>query len=119
MRLSFGYEKRELMYDNTNRPRAAIIGTGFGGLAAAIRLSARGFFVTLFEKRDKPGGRAYVLEKDGYKFDMGPTVVTAPHLFEELFQLSGKKMSDHVDLRSVDPFYAVRFDDGTAFDYTA
>ncbi len=99
-------------------PHAVVIGSGFGGLAAAIRLGAKGYRVTVIEKRDKPGGRAYVLEKDGYKFDMGPTVVTAPHLFEQLFELSGKKMSDHVELRSVDPFYAVRFDDGTSFDYT-
>jgi phytoene desaturase len=78
----------------------------------------RGYRVTLLEKRDKPGGRAYCVERDGYTFDMGPTVVTAPQLFEELWQISGKKMSDHVDLRSVAPFYAVRFHDGTAFDYT-
>ena len=99
-------------------PHAIVIGTGFGGLAAAVRLSARGFRVTVLEQRERPGGRAYVLKKDGYTFDIGPTVVTAPHLFEELFTLSGKNMADFVDMRKVEPFYAVRFHDGTAFDYT-
>jgi len=104
---------------NANQPqRAVIIGSGFGGLAAAIRLSARGYRVTVIEKRDRPGGRAYCLKKDGYVFDMGPTVVTAPQLFEELWEISGKRMSDYVDLRPVEPFYAVHFHDGTAFDYT-
>lgn len=106
------------MSETTTAPKAVVIGAGFGGLAAAVRLTAKGYQVTLVEQRDKPGGRAYVLEKDGYTFDMGPTVVTAPQLFEELFALSGKKMSDYVDLRKVEPFYAVRFHDGTAFDYT-
>jgi phytoene desaturase len=106
------------MNDTNAKTSAVVIGAGFGGLAAAIRLSAKGYAVTVLEKRDKPGGRAYVLEKNGYKFDMGPTVVTAPHLFEELFSLSGKRMADYVDMRSIDPFYAVRFNDGTAFDYS-
>jgi len=101
-----------------DNPTAVVIGTGFGGLAAAIRLSARGYRVTMFERRDKPGGRAYHVEKDGYVFDMGPTVVTAPQLFEELWEISGKKMADYVDIRAVDPFYWVRFDDGTSFNYT-
>lgn len=103
---------------NETRSKAVVIGSGFGGLAAAIRLNARGYDVTVLEKRDKPGGRAYCLKRDGYAFDMGPTVVTAPQLFEELWEMSGKRMSDYVDLRAVDPFYAVRFHDGTAFDYT-
>ncbi len=106
------------MSERTDRPRAVVIGSGFGGLAAAIRLGAKGYRVTVLEKRDKPGGRAYVLQKNGYTFDMGPTVVTAPHLFEELWTLSGKRMADHIDMKSVEPFYAVRFHDGTAFDYT-
>ena len=106
------------MFDANSTPRAIIIGAGFGGLAAAIRLSVRGYDVTVAERRDKPGGRAYVFEKNGYTFDMGPTVVTAAHLFEELFSLSGKRLSDHVDMRKIEPFYAVRFHDGTTFDYT-
>lgn len=107
-----------MMTSSTKNPSAVVIGTGFGGLAAAIRLGARGYRVTMFEKRDKAGGRAYCVQKNGHVFDMGPTVVTAPHLFEELWTLSGKRMSDYVDIRQVDPFYWVRFDDGTSFDYT-
>ena len=102
----------------SRRPHAVIIGTGFGGLAAAIRLGARGYKVTMLERRDKPGGRAYVYEQDGFKFDGGPTVITAPFLFEELWQLCGKNMHDYIDLRPVAPFYRIRFDDGDVFDYT-
>ncbi len=102
----------------TARPHAVVIGSGFGGLAAAIRLGARGYRVTVLEKLDAPGGRAYVHRQDGFTFDAGPTVVTAPHLFEELWQLCGCRMADDVDLRPVAPFYRVRFDDGTLFDYS-
>ena len=65
--------------------RAAVVGSGFGGLAVAIRLQAAGVQTTVFEARDKPGGRAYVYEQDGFVFDGGPTVITAPHVFEDLF----------------------------------
>jgi phytoene desaturase len=99
-------------------PHAVIIGSGFGGLAAAIRLGARGYRVTVLERRDKPGGRAYVYEQDGFRFDGGPTVVTAPYLFEELWQLAGREMRDDIDLRPVTPFYSIRFHDGTTFDYS-
>ncbi len=95
-----------------------VIGSGFGGLAAAVRLGARGYRVTVLERRDQPGGRAYVFRDKGFVFDAGPTVVTAPFLFEELWQLAGKKMSDHIDMRPVSPFYRIRFDDGLVFDYT-
>jgi phytoene desaturase len=101
----------------TPTPRVVVIGAGFGGLAAAIRLQARGFRTTLVEKRDQPGGRAYVYRDKGFAFDGGPTVVTAPFLFEELFQLAGKKMEDHLELVPVDPFYRIRFSDGRIFDY--
>ncbi len=100
------------------RPHAVVIGSGFGGLAAAVRLGARGYRVTVLEKADAPGGRAYVHRQDGFVFDAGPTVVTAPFLFEELWALCGRKMSDDVDMRPVTPFYRVRFQDGTHFDYT-
>lgn len=100
------------------KPHAVVIGSGFGGLAAAIRLGARGYRVTVLEKLDAPGGRAYVHRQDGFTFDAGPTVVTAPHLFEELWQLCGRRMADDVDLRPVAPFYRVRFDDGRSFDYS-
>jgi phytoene desaturase len=95
-----------------------VIGAGFGGLAAAIRLQARGFKVTLIDKRDLPGGRAYVYRDAGFAFDGGPTVVTAPFLFEELFALAGRKMEEHLQLVPVDPFYRIRFHDGRVFDYT-
>lgn len=100
------------------RPHAVVIGSGFGGLAAAVRLGARGYRVTVLEKADAPGGRAYVHRQDGFVFDAGPTVVTAPFLFEELWALCGRTMSDDVELRPVTPFYRIRFEDGTYFDYT-
>ncbi|MGA3122277.1 MAG: phytoene desaturase [Polyangiaceae bacterium] len=98
--------------------RAIVIGSGFGGLAAAVRLGARGWDVTILERSDRPGGRARVWKSDGFTFDAGPTVITAPFLFEELWALCGKRMADHVDLRAVSPFYRIRFHDGSIFDYT-
>jgi len=98
--------------------RAVVIGSGFGGLAAAVRLGARGYDVTVCEKLDKPGGRAYVYEQDGFVFDAGPTIVTAPFLLEELWELCGRKMADDIDLRAINPFYRIRFDDGSHFDYS-
>ncbi|MEZ4406064.1 MAG: FAD-dependent oxidoreductase [Polyangiales bacterium] len=83
---------------STDRRRhAVVIGSGFGGLAAAVRLGARGWRVTVLEKNDQPGGRARVFRDQGFTFDAGPTVVTAPFLFEELWSLCGKKMSDDID----------------------
>lgn len=99
------------------RLSAAVIGSGFGGLAAAIRLQALGFDTTIYEQRDKPGGRAYVYEQDGFIFDAGPTVITAPHCLEELFTLAGRQMSDYVEMLPVAPFYRLRWADGTEFDY--
>lgn len=100
------------------RERAVIIGAGFGGLAAAVRLAARGYHVTVVDRLASPGGRAVVRERQGFVFDSGPTVITAPWLFEELWTLAGKKLSDDVDLRPVTPFYRIRFADGSLFDYT-
>jgi phytoene desaturase len=97
------------------RPHAIVIGAGFGGLAAAVRLGARGWRVTILEKLDAPGGRAYVFRQDGYSFDAGPTIITAPYLLEELWTLCGRRMADDVTLRAMDPFYRIRFDDGTWF----
>ena len=102
----------------SGEPTAIVVGSGFGGLAAAIRLSVMGYKVTVLEKLDGPGGRGYVRKKDGFTFDGGPTIVTVPFLFEELWALCGKKFSDDVDLRLMDPFYRVRFNDGTHFDYS-
>jgi phytoene desaturase len=98
-------------------PHAVVIGSGIGGLAAAIRLGARGFRVTVLERLDAPGGRAYVHKQDGFTFDAGPTIVTAPFLLRELWNLCGKRFEDDVDLRLMSPFYRIRFDDGKVFDY--
>jgi len=97
---------------------AVIIGSGFGGLAAAIRLVARGYQVTICEQLDAPGGRAYVYRQDGFTFDAGPTIVTAPFLLEDLWSLFNRKFADDVNLIPVDPFYRIRFDDGSHFDYS-
>ncbi len=99
-----------------DRPHAVVIGSGFGGLAAAVRLGAKGYRVTVLEKLDAPGGRAYVHRQDGFTFDAGPTIITAPFLFEELWQLCGRRLADDVVLKPVSPFYRIRFDDGAVFD---
>ncbi|CAM8649019.1 COG1233 Phytoene dehydrogenase and related proteins [Oxalobacteraceae bacterium] len=99
-------------------PTALVIGSGFGGLAAAIRLSCKGYQVQVLEKLDAPGGRAYVHRQDGFTFDAGPTIITAPQLLEELWALCGKKLSDDITLKPIEPFYRIRFDDGTHFDYS-
>jgi phytoene desaturase len=96
---------------------AVVIGAGFGGLALAIRLQAAGVRTTLLEKRDQPGGRAYVYRDQGFTFDAGPTVITDPSAIEELFTLSGKKLADYVDMLPVAPFYRLCWEDGTQFDY--
>ncbi|WP_118858236.1 phytoene desaturase [Sphingomonas mesophila] len=96
---------------------AAIIGSGFGGLALAIRLQSAGIATTIFEARDKPGGRAYYWEKNGHVFDAGPTVITDPDCLKELWALSGADMADDVTLVPVSPFYRLNWPDGTNFDY--
>jgi phytoene desaturase len=100
-----------------DRPHALVIGAGVGGLAAAIRLGAKGYRVTVVDRLDGPGGRAYTYRQDGFTFDAGPTIITAPYLFEELWTLCGKRMADHVELRPSDPFYRITFDDGQHFTY--
>jgi phytoene desaturase len=101
----------------SNKLRAGVIGSGLGGLAAAIRLQSSGIQTTIYEKRDLPGGRAYVFKDKGFTFDAGPTVITAPHCLEELFELSGRKLSDYVELMPVEPFYRLKWEDGVSFDY--
>jgi len=98
--------------------RLAVIGSGFGGLAAAIRLQAQGISTVVYEARDKPGGRAYVYEDKGFTFDAGPTVITAPNCLEELFEVAGRSMADYVELLPVHPFYRLLWDDGDSMDYT-
>lgn len=98
--------------------KIVIIGSGFGGLAAAIRLQAKGMQVTLLEKNAKVGGHAYQLVKDGYTFDMGPSIITAPDLIQRLFECAGTRMEDYLDLIKLDPFYRIYFHDGSSLDYT-
>lgn len=95
----------------------AVIGSGFGGLATAVRLQAKGYQVRLFESRAQPGGRAYVYRQDGFTFDAGPTVITAPFLLDEIFAAAGRRTADYIDLVPVDPFYRIEFHDGRAFEY--
>lgn len=97
--------------------KVIVIGSGFGGLTAAIRLQAKGYDVEIVEKRDKPGGRAYVYEQDGFTFDGGPTIITAPWLIHELFELAGKRTEDYLTMVKLNPYYNVRFEDGTVFHY--
>ncbi len=98
--------------------QAVVIGSGLGGLAAAVRLRAAEWRVTVLEALDQPGGRARVFHRDGFTFDAGPTVITAPHLIAELFELVGRDPRDYFSLVPVDPFYRIHFDDGSTFDYT-
>ena len=120
----------------TASPTATVIGSGFGGLSLAIRLQGMGFQVTMLEKLDKAGGRAYVREQDGFYFDMGPTVITVPQFIEELLsiEIGDDSLETHdfpddvnpvdypntkryCDIRPIFPFYRIYFDDGTYFDY--
>ncbi len=98
--------------------RACVIGAGFGGLALAIRLQSAGIATTLIEARDKPGGRAYAWEREGFTFDAGPTVITDPACLRELWALSGRDMADDVTLLPVTPFYRLNWPDGVNFDYS-
>ena len=102
----------------SSKSSAIVIGSGFGGLALAIRLQSKGIATTIVEARDRPGGRAYVWKRDGYTFDAGPTVITDPGCLEELWALSGSRMSEDVSLMPVDPFYRLIWNDGTQFDYS-
>lgn len=98
--------------------KAAIIGAGIGGLALAIRLQSTGIATTVIEARDRPGGRAYVWERDGFVFDAGPTVITDPSCLSELWRLTGHDMAEDVTLEPVSPFYRLNWPDGTQFDYS-
>jgi phytoene desaturase len=97
--------------------KVVVIGSGFGGLAAAIRTQAKGYEVTLLEMRDKPGGRAYVYEDQGFTYDAGPTIVTVPFILDELAEVAGKKIEDYIKIVPCDPYYRIYFDDGRQFDY--
>jgi phytoene desaturase len=99
------------------RARVVVIGAGFGGLAAAIRLQAAGYQVTLVEARERPGGRAYQLQAEGYTFDMGPSLITAPHLLRDLWASAGRQLEDDLTLMPLSPFYRIQFANGEHFDY--
>lgn len=101
------------------RPHAVVIGSGFGGLAAAVRLGARGYRVTVLERLEQYGGRASVFRQDGFVFDAGPTIITLPFLFEELWTLCGRRFADDIDLRALTPFYTLMFADGSQFSASA
>jgi phytoene desaturase len=112
------HEHRLVASTPVHQPHAIVIGSGFGGLGAAVRLQAKGWRVTVLEKLDAPGGRAYVHEREGHVFDAGPTIITVPYLFEELWALAGRHFHDEVTLKALDPFYRIRFDDGDHFNYS-
>ena len=98
--------------------KVVVVGSGFGGLASALRLRAKGYDVTLLEKHSDLGGRARVFKKDGFIYDGGPTVITAPYLFEELFSLFNKKISNYVKIVPLNLWYRFIFNDGKTFDYS-
>lgn len=102
---------------NQTGRKAIVIGAGFGGLAAALRLRAKGYEVTVLDRAKMPGGRAQVFEAGGYRHDAGPTVITAPFLFSELFELFGKSIKDYVTFVPLKPWYRFQFPDGDTFDY--
>jgi phytoene desaturase len=98
-------------------PKVIVIGSGFGGLGAAARIATHGYEVEIFEKRDKPGGRGYVYEINGFKFDGGPTVITAPFMFDDIYALAGRNRQEYVQFVPCDPFYRIYNHEGRHFDY--
>ena len=108
-------EPIESLHAADGRPRALVIGAGLGGLAAAMRLGAKGYAVTVIDKLDVPGGRGSAIWQEGHRFDLGPTIVTVPQLYEELWAACGRDFHQDVKLKSLDPFYEIRWPDGTKF----
>jgi len=103
----------------TRRLTALVIGAGIGGIATAARLARNGFDVTVVEKNAEPGGRCGRIVRDGHRFDIGPTLFLMPEVFAETYAALGERMSDHLDLRRIDPTYRIRFDDGAMLDLSA
>ncbi|MEM9971226.1 MAG: FAD-dependent oxidoreductase, partial [Pseudomonadota bacterium] len=107
------------MKDSNDLPHdgctALVIGAGLGGLAAAMRLGAKGWRVTVLDRLDTPGGRGTALDRDGHRFDLGPTIVTAPEVYRKLWRACGRSFDADVDLRPLDPFYQIRWTDGSVF----
>ena len=98
--------------------KSIVIGSGFGGIAAALRLRAKNHDVTLIEKQKDLGGRARVFKKNGFTFDGGPTVITAPYLINELFELFNKNPKDYIEIIPLKTWYRFVFEDGMKFDYS-
>ncbi len=103
----------------TQKPTALVIGAGIGGIVTAARLAKNGYAVTVLEKNPLPGGRCYQIIKDGHRFDVGPTLFLMPEIWEEAFASLGEKMSDHIDLRRIDPTYKIHFEDGLQLQLTS
>jgi diapolycopene oxygenase len=103
--------------DDKNK-KVAVIGAGLGGLSAAISLATEGFSVDVYEKNERAGGKLNLLEKDGFTFDLGPSILTMPHIFRALFDRAGKRMEDYVQFQEVTPHWRNFFEDGTVFDFT-
>src|SRR5574342_1389377 len=101
------------------KPTALVIGAGIGGIATAARLARNGYDVTVLEKEATPGGRANQIIHDGHRFDIGPTLFLMPEIWEETFVALGERMSDHLDLKRIDPTYKVHFDDGLQLELTS
>jgi phytoene desaturase len=97
------------------RSHAVVIGAGLGGLASAMRLGAKGYRVTVLDRLDAPGGRGSSITRNGHRFDLGPTIVTVPQVFRELWAACGRDFDADVDLRPLDPFYEIRWPDGSTF----
>jgi phytoene desaturase len=103
----------------TNKPTAIVIGAGIGGITTAARLAKNGYAVTVLEKESTPGGRCNQILQDGHRFDIGPTLFLMPEIWEETFATLGEKLSDHLDLKRIDPTYKVHFDDGLQLELTS
>lgn len=106
------------MNDNNRNTRVVVIGAGLGGLSAAISLATEGFDVEVVEKNDKVGGKLNILHKDGFAFDLGPSILTMPHIFEALFDSAGQNMHDYVSIEKIEPHWRNFFEDGTTIDLT-
>jgi phytoene desaturase len=101
------------------KPTALVIGAGIGGIVTAARLAKNGYSVTVLEKNDQPGGRCNQIVRDGHRFDIGPTLFLMPEVWEETFASLGEKLSDHLDLRRIDPTYKIHFKDGLQLELTS
>src|SRR6056297_906114 len=110
---------RHSTFETDTRSHAVVIGAGLGGLAAAMRLGAKGWRVTVLDRLDTPGGRASAIQSGGHRFDLGPTIVTAPQVFRKLFADCGRDFDAAVDLIPLDPFYTIRWPDGSHLDARA